>query len=235
MVQTALILRGGWEGHAPIAATEIFIEHLENAGFITRTETSTAAYEDESLADTDLIVQCVTMSSITRTQVAGLRRAVRAGTGFGGWHGGIVDSFRDNADYQQLVGAQFAAHPPRQAIDLDGSEADNFRTHEVNITELGKSHPITAGITDFSLTTEQYWILHDGLLDVLATTTHPTGAEVPWHRAHVSPAVWTRKWGAGRIFVASPGHDVTTLQDANVRAIIERGLLWAARGARVTI
>jgi type 1 glutamine amidotransferase len=44
-----------------------------------------------------------------------------------------------------------------------------------------------------------------------------------------SPAVWTRQWGKGRIFVATPGHDPETLKNPNVKTIIERGLLWAAR------
>jgi type 1 glutamine amidotransferase len=39
----------------------------------------------------------------------------------------------------------------------------------------------------------------------------------------------TRQWGNGRIFVVTPGHRVEVLEDPNVRTIIERGLLWAAR------
>ncbi|HUR05545.1 MAG TPA: ThuA domain-containing protein [Nonomuraea sp.] len=44
-----------------------------------------------------------------------------------------------------------------------------------------------------------------------------------------SPAIWTRQWGSGRIFVATPGHSLDVLQDENVRTIIERGMLWASR------
>jgi type 1 glutamine amidotransferase len=90
-------------------------------------------------------------------------------------------------------------------------------------------HPITAGITDFELVTEQYWVLADGYIDVLATTTQKVRAWDPWHREVTSPAIWTRLWGKGRIFVATPGHHVDILQDNNVRTIIERGLLWASR------
>ena len=46
----------------------------------------------------------------------------------------------------------------------------------MRVTDLGREHPITAGIEDFDLVTEQYWVLHDDLIDVLATTTHPTQA-----------------------------------------------------------
>jgi type 1 glutamine amidotransferase len=41
--------------------------------------------------------------------------------------------------------------------------------------------------------------------------------------------MWTRQWGKGRIFVSAPGHQLDVVQDVNVRTIIERGLLWAAR------
>ena len=42
-------------------------------------------------------------------------------------------------------------------------------------------------------------------------------------------AVWTRRWGQGRVFVATPGHLLADLETPPLRAIIERGFLWAAR------
>ncbi len=90
-------------------------------------------------------------------------------------------------------------------------------------------HPITRGISDFDLLTEQYWVLADDYVDVLATTTLPARDFDAWTRPVVSPAIWTRQWGKGRIFVATPGHSVDILQNTNVKTIIERGLLWASR------
>ena len=72
---------------------------------------------------------------------------------------------------------------------------------------------------------------HDDLIDVLATTTHPVRPWQPWHRPVTSPAVWTRRWGAGRIVVTTPGHSVDVLEHPDVRTIIERGMLWATRTA----
>jgi type 1 glutamine amidotransferase len=43
--------------------------------------------------------------------------------------------------------------------------------------------------------------------------------------------VWTRAWGKGRVFVATPGHSLPVLRDTSVRTIIERGMLWASRTA----
>jgi type 1 glutamine amidotransferase len=230
--KSALIVRGGWEGHRPVEATDMFLPFLKSNGYTVRIEESPEVYADaDAMAGTDLVVQCVTMSEATREQVAGLAAAVEAGTGLTGWHGGIADSFRASSDYLHLVGGQFATHPGKEPCERKGGEEDNFLPYTVNVTDLGREHPITAGIGDFELTTEQYWVLHDDLIEVLATTTHPARSWQPWHRPVTSPAVWTRQWGAGRIVVTTPGHSLDVLAEPSVRTIIERGMLWATRTA----
>ena len=64
---------------------------------------------------------------------------------------------------------------------------------------------------------------------VLATTTQAARPGDPWNRPVTSPAIWTRSWGQGRIFVATPGHSLDVLDHPSVRTVVERGLLWAAR------
>ena len=228
----ALIVRGGWAGHQPVETTDLFVPFLEQNGYDVRIEESPEIYADAvAMAETDLIVQSVTMSEISGAAVQGLRDAVLAGTGLAGWHGGIVDSYRANSDYLQLVGGQFATHPAKHPDAREGGEADNFLCYTVDLTDLGREHEIMTGVEDFTLRTEQYWVLTDDLNDVLATTTHPVQPFHPWHRPITSPAVWTRQWGKGRVFVATPGHSLVVLRDTSVRTIIERGMLWASRTA----
>lgn len=230
MTKRALVVRGGWDGHHPVEATELFLPFLQGNGFDVRVEESNDIYADSpTMADIDLIVQSVTMSEISKEALHGLRRAVEGGAGFAGWHGGIADSYRRSADYLQLVGGQFVTHPSKEPSALLGDETDNYLPYTVEITDLGRAHEITAGIADFALTTEQYWVLHDDLIDILATTTHPVQSYHPWHRPIVSPVVWTRRWGDGRIFACTPGHSLDVLRDDNVRTVVERGMLWAAR------
>ncbi|GAA0293413.1 ThuA domain-containing protein [Kineococcus aurantiacus] len=241
MTRQALVVRGGWDGHSPVEATELFIPHLEANGFTVRVEdlgtefgsSSTATpkiYTDaEYLATVDLIVQCNTMNTIEKEEFEGLRAAIEAGTGFAGWHGGIADSYRSNSDYLTLVGGQFGCHPGKHPDEREGGPQDNYVPYTVNVLPEAASHPITEGIEDFDLVTEQYWVLSDDYVDVLATTTQAVREWDPWNRPVTSPAVWTRQWGKGRIFVATPGHDPQTLKNENVKTIIERGLLWAAR------
>ncbi|MBO9553877.1 ThuA domain-containing protein [Cellulomonas sp.] len=211
----ALVVRGGWDGHAPEEAADLFVPFLREHDFDVVVEGSLEAYADPDLmAATDLVVQCWTMGDILADELRGLRTAVAAGTGFAGWHGGVVDSFRIATDYLQMVGAQFAAHP------------GGIVEHTVTVTG---DHPIVAGVPDFTLRSEQYWLLTDPLNDVHATTTITPGPDDPWHAPVTSPAVWTRRWGRGRIFVCAPGHQLADLEVPAVRTIIERGLLWATR------
>jgi type 1 glutamine amidotransferase len=230
MTRVALMVRGGWDGHEPEQTTDFFIPFLEANGFSVRVEGSPAIYTDEAfMATVDLIVQIYTMSTIEPEEFAGLQQAVLAGAGFAGWHGGIADAYRNNADYLHMVGGQFAHHAGKDPAERTGEQSDNYIPYTVHITELGASHPITRGIADFELVTEQYWVLSDEYNDVLATTTQEVRPWDAWHRPVTAPAVWVREWGEGRIFVSAPGHKLDVVQNPHVRTIIERGLLWAAR------
>jgi type 1 glutamine amidotransferase len=230
MTKNALIVRGGWDGHQPVESTNLFIPHLEANGYTVRVEEGPAVYADAGyMATVDLIVQCNTMNTIEREEFEGLRAAIEAGTGMAGWHGGIADSYRNNSDYLHLIGGQFACHPGKHPNERTGGQADNYVPYTVTMAPAAATHPITEGIGDFELTTEQYWVLADSYIDVLATTTQKVREWDPWHREVTSPAIWTRQWGKGRIFVATPGHHVDILENPNVKTIIERGMLWASR------
>jgi type 1 glutamine amidotransferase len=229
-LRRALIVRGGWDGHQPVETTNSFVPFLEANGFAVRIEESPAVYLDAAYLDTvDLIVQINTMSTIEKAEFAGLQRAILNGTGMGGWHGGIADSYRDNADYLHMIGGQFAHHAGKDPAERTGEQSDNYIPYTVHFTELGHTHPITAGLADFDLVTEQYWVLSDEYNDVLATTTQQVRPWDAWNRPVTAPAIWTRQWGKGRIFVSAPGHRLEIVDNATVRTVIERGLLWAAR------
>lgn len=211
----ALVVRGGWEGHSPVEATDRFIPFLRDNGFAVQISDSLEVYADaELLASTDLILQSWTMGTIEEPQLAGLRSAVEAGTGLAGWHGGIADSFRSSSGYLQLVGGQFAEHP------------GGIKSYEVVVTDV--AHPIVAGIDRFRLESEQYWVLSDSHNTVLAETTH-SGEGEAWGEDVTVPTVWTRTWGRGRVFVSTIGHRPEDLDVPEVRSITERGLLWASR------
>jgi type 1 glutamine amidotransferase len=215
----ALVVRGGWDGHEPFAATELFAPFLKDKGFeVCFSETLDTYADDVVMREMDLIVQCWTMGRLTQQQLEGLERTVASGAGLAGWHGGIVDSFRESPGYLQLTGGQFVAHP------------GNFVDYEVAVVPERADHEVVKGLPQsLRLHTEQYWVLTDPLNDVLATTRFAQTDGVPWDAPFSVPAVWTRRWGKGKVFVCTVGHRVADLEVPEVRTIIERGLLWASR------
>lgn len=215
----ALVVRGGWEGHSPVEATDRFIPFLRDNGFVVDVHDGPEVYADaDVMPGYDLVLQCYTQGTATDEQVNGLSAAVRAGAGLAGWHGGIVDSFRASPDYLHMTGGQWAAHP------------GNFVDYDVQVVAERADHEIVAGLGPrWHHNTEQYWCLTDDLNDVLVTSQFVAGPDTPWHEDLVVPAVWTRQWGDGRVFVSTIGHKLDDLDTPEVRTLTERGLLWASR------
>jgi type 1 glutamine amidotransferase len=216
--RTALVVRGGWEGHAPVEATDRYVAQLEGLGYwVTVSETLDSYLDAALLARTDLIVQCWTMGTISAEQLSGLSGAVRAGTGFAGWHGGIVDAFRDAPGYHLITGGQFVHHPR------------GFVEYKVRPAPGRESHPLIAGLSSYPVRTEQYYVHVDPAIDVLAITEFVDDLDVPGASGTVMPVVWTRQWGAGRVFVTTLGHTLDDLEVPQTHETIIRGLTWATR------
>ena len=111
-MKSALFVVGGWEGHEPMLSARIFLACLEGEGYRTEIVENMDIYcESERLRRFDLIVPVWTMGTITNDQEKGLLDAIRSGIGIAGWHGSMADSFRNNTEYQFMVGGQWVAHP----------------------------------------------------------------------------------------------------------------------------
>jgi uncharacterized protein len=216
MTKKALMVWGGWEGHEPKQCIDIFAPLLEKAGFDVEISDTLDAYLDVvKMQSYDLISQVYTMSSITKEQLEGLLKAIHQGSGFAGWHGGMADAFRDSVDYQFMVGGQWVAHPGN-IIDY----SVQIRNHE---------DPITAGLSDFKMHSEQYYMHVDPSNEVLATTTFD-GKINGWIDGVVMPVVWKRRWGQGRVFYSSLGHVASDFDVPEAKEIVRRGLIWAGNG-----
>jgi hypothetical protein len=214
-MKRALMNWGGWDGHEPKQCVDVLAPLLAKRGFIVDVVDTLDVYADpDKMAAYDLVVPVWTMSSITREQEAGLLGAVRSGAGIAGWHGGMGDSFRNSTDYQWMVGGQWVAHP------------GNVIDYEVNI--VNHEDPITRGIPDFAMHSEQYYMHVDPSNEVLATTTFNTPI-APWVNGCVMPVVWKRMWGDGRVFYSSLGHVASDFNVPEAREIQLRGMEWAAR------
>jgi len=215
-MKRALIIYGGWQGHEPEKTAALAAEDLRAADFAVELSASLDVLADaEALQAYDLIVPNWTMGTLADSQQNALLAAIKSGVGLGGFHGGMGDAFRNSTGYQYAVGGQWVAHP------------DNITDYTVQITR--PDDPIVAGLGDFAVHSEQYYMHVDPSNEVLATTVfHPQSD--PWVDGTVMPVVWKRRFGLGRVFYSSIGHTAKEFEIPEVREITRRGLLWAARG-----
>jgi uncharacterized protein len=211
-----LFIYGGWDGHQPEKFRDYMVPWLKEEGAEVALYATLDPYTDKVLMDSiDLVIQIFTISQISKEQEKGLLDAIgKNGTGMAGWHGGMGDAFRNNPDYQFMVGGQWVAHP--------GGVID----YRVNITN--HKDEVTRGLKDFAMHSEQYYMHVDPNTKVLATTTF-NGAIDSWINGCVMPVTWKKTYGKGRIFYTSVGHNldhITTVPDA--MEMLKRGIKWAS-------
>jgi type 1 glutamine amidotransferase len=226
MKPKALILCGGWDGHEPQLVTARFKKFLEAENFDVSVAEELSVMEDKPrLMELSLFVPVWTMcgENLSKEFFEPLLEAAGSGLGVAGCHGGMCDAFRNNVAWQFLTGANWVAHPGCDGV-----------THRISIKS--KSSPITEGIGDFDVTSEQYYLHVDPANEVLATTRFPV---VKWyHSANGEvdvPQVWTRKWGHGRVFYNALGHHNDVFDVPQAWELMKRGLLWAADGKRIAV
>jgi trehalose utilization protein len=110
--------------------------------------------------------------------------------------------------WRELVGidgARFSAYDHDQTVHIEVADAD---------------HPITQGMASWTMIDETYTMADaDPDNHILLTTDHPK---------NMRTVAWTRQYGRTRVFCCECGHDRQTYVDPNFRALLRRGIQWAA-------
>lgn len=134
---------------------------------------------------------------------------VRGGGGLLALHTAVI-CFDAHPTWRELCGA---------AWDWSSSTHPPCGPSRVQVTDVGRSHPGTAGLDGFVVDDEVYGFLDevDGL-DPLLTGDHGG-------RAH--PLLWARTVGAGRVVTDLLGHGPESVEHATHREILRRAAHWA--------
>lgn len=218
MAGRALVTWGGWMGHEPDKVAQLFAGDLRAEGFEVEVTDSLACFDDlEALKALSLIVPIWTMSTVEQERTKNVAAAVAEGVGLAGCHGGMCDAFRNDVLWQFMTGAQWVAHPGNDGVD-----------YRVRITDPG--NPLVAGIGDFDVKTEQYYLHVDPAVKVHAVTDFPL-VDGP-HAANgpvAMPVAFTKLWGKGRVYYNALGHQANVIDHGAPREMLRRGMLWAAR------
>jgi type 1 glutamine amidotransferase len=134
---------------------------------------------------------------------------VHAGNGLLVIHSGSA-SYADKPVLRGLLGGVFTHHPPQCPVTI--------------VPQPG--HPLTAGSETFTIKDEHYFMdLDDPQADVFLTTTSEHGTQ---------PGGWTRREGAGRVCMLTPGHNVEVWLHPSYQTLMRNALRWCGKSVLST-
>jgi len=109
-------------------------------------------------------------------------------------------------------------------------QGNHGKMHEFVVTTR-KDHPVTKGLKEFKHGRDE---LYQNSLtlpgsEVLATAYSDKDKD-PKNTGKDEPVVWAAAYGKARVFHTSLGHDVEAMGSAGFKALLIRGVEWAATG-----
>jgi type 1 glutamine amidotransferase len=154
----------------------------------------------KNLMDYAALVIYIHHKNISETALTALNRFVSNGGGVLAIHSATA-SFKQQSQYFEILGVRFIGH-------------DKVKPFIVNPV-MGSE--IFDGIQSFTLKDELY--IHELQAGI---TVHLTSK----HEGQDIPVVWTHQYGQGRVCQVVPGHRPATMNNENMKKVLQRGLMW---------
>lgn len=208
-----MILAGGWPGHNPDEIAD-YLESFMRSGHEVMRASDLNVLRPEVLSTVDILVLVWTYGEITDEQIQALMQAVQSGMGLMAWHGS-TSAFLANRPYKFLLGGQWVDHPGGDHV-----------AYSVNFS----NDPLTKGLADIDVVTEQNYYLIDPSVKIVASTRIQS-KDKPWIYGVETPIAWKRDWGAGKVFYCALGHKTEDIDSPSIKELISRTLRWLARGS----
>jgi uncharacterized protein len=191
-------------GLAPLAGNGFEFDWIEHAG----------EWSAERMAAYPLVILSKANNISATDQQPWVTEAVeQAFLAYVGSGNGLLAIHSGTAGYSQLpvlrglLGGVFLSHPPQCLVTVAPHTP----------------HPLTTGSAAFALVDEHYHMAQDDAqADVFLTTTSEHGTQ---------PAGWTRREGAGRVGVLTPGHNLDVWLHPDYQVLIGNALRWCGDSA----
>jgi type 1 glutamine amidotransferase len=189
-------------GLAPLEAQGFEFDWIEDAR--ERSAERMAAYPLVVLTKSNNVSSADRTPWVTPEVESAFREHVRTGAGLLVVHSGSAE-YSELPVLRALLGGVFSSHPPQCPITLQPHTA----------------HPVTAGITPFTVFDEHYFMdLDDPGAEVFLTTSSEHGTQ---------PGGWTRSEGDGRVCLLTPGHNLDVWLHPGYQALIHNALRWCGK------
>ena len=180
--------------------------------------TNAAVYDRDDLLGYDALVLYDMPNHITDGQRARFLLLTEKGIGLVVLHHALV-SYQHWPDYERIIGGRYPEDEGKSGVVSDkvGYQHDV----DVPVAIIAHQHPITAGMSDFTIRDEIYWGFRVGPdVTPLITTTHPKSGK---------PLAWTRTEKKSRIVYLQLGHDHAAYENPNYQKLVSRSILWVSR------
>lgn len=203
--------------HDSIPAATDFITKLGERSRrydVVHLEAGASQLTGRRLRHADAVVFANTSGELLLPDRAALLRFVRRGGGFVGTHS-ATDTLHSWAGFKRLVGAEFARHGAVQ---------------EGRLIVARRPHPVTSGLPRSFRQTDEFYEFTDPLPRHTRVLVRLDPESVPDELGERLPLVWTRRFGAGRVFYDALGHPPECWADHRQRRLVARGIKWVLAG-----
>jgi type 1 glutamine amidotransferase len=217
--KTKVLIVTGGHGFERKPFFQIFADNPDIEFTKAEQKKTSEAYDRKDLKDYDVIVLYDMVQQITDGQKANVLALLDRGVGLVVLHHAIV-SYQSWPEFEQIIGGRYPEPADKKGVS---TEALGYE-HDVDIpcVIVANGHPVTAGLSDFTIHDEIYWGFRVGRdVTPLVTTTQPKSGK---------PLAWARKGGKSRVVYVQLGHGPSAFGDANYRQLIRQSIRWTAKG-----
>jgi len=176
-------------------------------------------FEDITDWPFDVIVLFNMTQRISKTRQQNFLKLLDRGVGLVVLHHAIAN-FQGWPEYEKMIGAKYHLKPTViQGVKHPGSGYKHGVDMRIHVED--PNHPITKGLSDFTIHDETYCRQSfAGDNHLLLTTDHPTSDK---------PIAWVRTHRKARVCTIQLGHGPPTYNDKNCRRIVAQAIRWTAR------
>ena len=164
----------------------------------------------------DVLVFYHMWQDITDEQAKMFSECIREGKPLVALHHSIC-AYDDWPEYYNIIGGKYF-HKPTVVKGKEYPACSYIHDLHFRVNIAGKSHPVTAGLTDFDIFDETYkgYYVEPGVTPLLLTDEKSSNPVIGW----------TKQYGKARVVTIQSGHDIPTFENPSFRKLFKQSIEW---------
>ncbi len=175
-------------------------------------------FEDIAGWDYEVMILYNMTQKISPKRQANLTKLLDKGVGLVAVHHSIAN-FQDWPEYRNIIGAKYYLKITTEN-GVTYPRGEYKHDEDINVYITDPTHPVTRGLSDFSVNDETYgkWTFDSGN-HLLLTTDHP---------ASNTQLAWVRNYKNARVCFVQLGHGPRAYRNQNYRRLVAQAIGWCA-------